>query len=95
MALNQGGDDLASVDRFIPAAPDFKTLPVPDKLVFTARDCYTDEQLYALALHLYSLQAPPNPNKSGALAARGKEVFEREGCAGKCCERLDSTLIEH
>ncbi len=42
---------------------------------------YGDDQLYALALYLYSLKSPPNPNKFGALAARGQRVFAREGCA--------------
>lgn len=31
-ALNQGGDNLASYEGFVPAAPDLKTLPSPDKL---------------------------------------------------------------
>jgi hypothetical protein len=44
---------------------------------------YSDEQLYALALYLYSLQPPPNPNRFDALAAAGKKVFEREQC-GRC-----------
>src|SRR5581483_8076883 len=43
---------------------------------------YSDPQLYALAMYLYSLQPPPNPNRFDAAAARGKKVFEREGCAG-------------
>ena len=43
---------------------------------------YSDEQLYALTLYLYSLRPPPNPNKFDALAARGQKIFEREGCAG-------------
>ncbi len=42
---------------------------------------YTDEQLYALALFAYSLQAPPNPNQFNTQSARGRKVFEREGCA--------------
>ncbi|HYM12157.1 MAG TPA: di-heme oxidoredictase family protein, partial [Bryobacterales bacterium] len=42
---------------------------------------YSDAQLYALALYLYSLQPPPNPNRFDAAAARGKKIFEREGCA--------------
>jgi hypothetical protein len=82
--LNQGGDDLASFDGFVPdAVPDLKTLPAPDKLnpFLTQPDRYSDEQLYALALYVYSLTPPPNPNKFDALAARGKKVFEREGCA--------------
>jgi hypothetical protein len=82
-ALNQGGDDLASFDGFVPdGPPDFKALPAPDKLdpFRTQADRYTDEQLYALALYVYSLQPPPNPNQFDALAARGQKVFEREGC---------------
>jgi hypothetical protein len=42
---------------------------------------YSDEQLYALGLYVYSLQPPPNPNKSNTVAARGQKVFDREGCA--------------
>jgi hypothetical protein len=44
---------------------------------------YSDEQLYALAQYLYSLQPPPNPNRFNAIAARGKKVFLEQGC-GKC-----------
>ena len=44
---------------------------------------YSDEQLYALALYLYSLKPPPNPNAYDSLAAEGRTVFEREGC-GNC-----------
>jgi hypothetical protein len=43
---------------------------------------YSDEQLYALALYLYSLTPPPNPNRFDAAAAQGQKIFEREGCAG-------------
>ena len=76
-ALNQGGDDLASYDGFIPADfPDFKKLPSPDDVL----PRYSDAQLYALALYIYSLKPPPNPNKFGVLAARGQKVFERQGC---------------
>ncbi len=42
---------------------------------------YSDEQLYALALYIYSLRPPPNPNRRTALAIQGERVFEREGCA--------------
>jgi hypothetical protein len=44
---------------------------------------YSDEQLYALALYLYSLKPPSNPNAFDRLAAEGRTVFEREGC-GSC-----------
>lgn len=43
---------------------------------------YSDPQLYALALYLYSLQPPPNPNHSDAGAERGKALFTREKCVG-------------
>ena len=42
---------------------------------------YSDEQLYALALYVYSLQPPPNPNPLDDRAVRGQQVFSREGCA--------------
>ena len=75
-ALNQGADNLASYDGFIPGTKDFQTLPDPAKLLRNS-----DEQLYALALYIYSLKPPPNPNKFDRLAARGQKVFQREGCA--------------
>jgi hypothetical protein len=80
-ALNQGGDDLASYDGFIPdgGPPDFKKLPDPTDTE-NVRPRYSDEQLYALALYVYSLQ-PPAPNKFDETATRGQKVFEREGCA--------------
>ena len=42
---------------------------------------YSDEQLYAMALYIYSLKPPVNPNKFDARAQQGRKVFEREGCA--------------
>ena len=81
-ALNQGGDDLASYDGFVPMGQNFQKLPPPDKLPPLAPpDRYSDVELYALALYLYSLQPPANPNKFDAAAGRGQKVFEREGCA--------------
>ena len=76
-ALNQGADNLANFNGFIASGgPGFDKLPDP-----TTRRRYSDEQLYALALYIYSLQPPPNPNKFDALAAQGQKIFEREGCA--------------
>jgi len=72
-ALNQGGDDMASYSGFI---PDGSPLPDPDKVA----PRYSDEQLYALALYVYSLQPPPNPNKPDALSKRGEQVFQGENC---------------
>jgi len=78
-AMNQGADYLGNFAGFIPAdAPRFTKLPPPE----TQRR-YSDEQLYALALWIYSLEPPPNPNKFDSLAARGQTVFERERC-GTC-----------
>jgi cytochrome c553 len=61
-----------------PRRSDFRTLPDP-----STRDRYSDEQLYALALYLYSRQSPPNPNSFDARAKRGQEVFRAQGC-GNC-----------
>jgi hypothetical protein len=81
-ALNQGGDELASFDGFIPADfPNFKTLADPAKAGFVIHGRYSDEQLYALALYVYSLKPPPNPNRFDDQAAPGQKVFNREGCA--------------
>jgi hypothetical protein len=77
-ALNQGADDLASYGGFVPGvAPDFQKLPDPKTL-----RRYSDEQLYALVLFIYSLKPPPNPNRFDALATHGQKIFQREGCAG-------------
>lgn len=46
-------------------------------------DRYSDEQLYALALYVYALKPPPNPNRFSNLAAVGHSIFAREGC-GTC-----------
>jgi cytochrome c2 len=44
---------------------------------------YSDEQLYALAVYIYSLRPPENPNKFAGIAVKGKAVFEKERC-GRC-----------
>jgi hypothetical protein len=75
-ALNQGGDDLASYAGFIPVGS-----PLPDPGNVLPR--YSGEQLYALALYVYSLQPPPNANKFDAVAAHGQKIFAHEGC-GMC-----------
>jgi hypothetical protein len=58
-----------------PYGVDFRALPDPATLVR-----FSDEQLYALALYIYSLEPPPNPNRAGAQSAAGESVFRREGC---------------
>jgi hypothetical protein len=75
-ALNQGADDLASFAGFIPdGGPGFDTRPDPRE-----RSRYSDEQLYALALYLYSRQPPPSPHPFDARARRGQDVFRSQGC---------------
>src|SRR5262249_47450622 len=71
-ALNQGTDVLSSYGKFRPVGD----LPEPSTL-----SRYSDEQLYALALYVYSLKPPPNPNKPDALSRRGEELFRQQGCA--------------
>jgi len=44
---------------------------------------FSDEQLYAIALYVYSLKPPANPNKPNDTTRRGERVFQREGC-GTC-----------
>jgi hypothetical protein len=79
-ALNQGMDMLARYGDFVPAGTtDIDRAPSAFALVAQAR--YSDEQLYALALYIYSLKPPPNPNRRTALAVRGEQIFAREGCA--------------
>jgi hypothetical protein len=43
---------------------------------------FPDELLFALAQYIYSLEPPPNPNLGDPRAARGRNVFERDGCGG-------------
>jgi hypothetical protein len=73
-------DMLARYGDFIPAgSADVRESPSVFAQFAQAR--YSDEQLYALALYIYSLKPPPNPNRRTALSVRGEKIFEREGCA--------------
>jgi hypothetical protein len=75
-ALNQGAQLLGRYGDFVPVpATAAKSNLFPET---TAR--YSDEQLYALALYLYSLKPPSNPNlpntaEQRALVERGRTVF--------------------
>ena len=71
--LNEGLDTLAHYGDFQPA---------PGRTAFSGDPGtrYSDEQLYALALYIESLQPPPNPNKFDESAQRGQKVFQSEGC---------------
>jgi hypothetical protein len=61
---------------------DFQPSPRPTAFSAEAGTRYSDEQLYAMALYLYSLKPPPNPNPFDELAQKGQRIFQREGCAG-------------
>ena len=76
-ALNTGLDTLAKYGDFQPATS-------VSGSGFGAEDGtrYSDEQLYALALYLYSLKPPPNPNPVDDRAHRGEQIFKRERCEG-------------
>ncbi len=64
--FHQSGSIYASFGAFRP-----QTIPDPE-----TRGRYSDEQVYALALYVYSLKVPPNPNPpEKALVARGRAVF--------------------
>jgi hypothetical protein len=74
MRYSSLAQDLFVADRYGGDAVRSSSLP-------SAR--YSDEQLYALALYIYSLRPPANPNLFNAAAARGKAIFRREKC-GVC-----------
>src|SRR5262245_50993617 len=80
-ALNQGMDMLARFGDFVPAGDARAAGAAAVERPMGAR--YSDEQLYALALYIYSLKPPPNPHTRDALTARGQRVFNAERC-GTC-----------
>lgn len=94
-ALNQDLDLLSDYGGFVPDVAGIEAQPpgalppdAPPREVLSAgvrdpaqRFRYSDEQLYALALFMYELQPPPNPNAMDGLARRGREVFAAEDCA--------------
>jgi hypothetical protein len=85
-ALNQGADLLSDFGGFVPGGIlDFRGLPEPESRNL---DRYSDEQLYALARYIYSLEPPANPHlpktpEEEILIKRGEHVFREEGCV-KC-----------
>jgi hypothetical protein len=50
-----------------------------------------DEALYALALYIYSLKPPPNPNPFDEKAQAGQQILAREVCAGCHTPPLDTS----
>lgn len=71
-ALNFGGGGMSATSSFGAHA---------GRIGSTLRR-FSDSHLYALALYVYSLEPPKNPNPFDATAARGEKIFAREGCAG-------------
>jgi hypothetical protein len=74
MRYSSLAQDLFSADHY-------KGTPATEKPALPAAR-YSDPQLYALALYLYSLQPPANPNRFDAAAERGQVLFAREKCVG-------------
>ena len=75
MASNYGVERYRRYGDFIPAGVNSRDLPDPSTL-----RRFSDEQLYALALYIYSLEPPPNPNAPNTLSEAGRRVFESQGC---------------
>lgn len=73
--VNQGLDTMAHYGDF---QPSIKATPFSSEIGTR----YSDEQLYALGLYLYSLRPPPNPNPVNALSRKGQTVFQKQGCPG-------------
>lgn len=71
-ALVDGAETLSAYNGFRPHGD----LPDPRQL-----GRFSDEALYALAVYIYSLTAPANPNRPDAMSRRGESIFNRERCA--------------
>ena len=78
-AMAEGIEFYSSFDGFIPSGGEkFDTLPPAESL-----ERFSEEQLYALALWLYSLDPPKNPNPPDSrLVQAGENLFKSNGCGG-------------
>jgi hypothetical protein len=74
-ATAEGIDFLSDYGGFVPFGEDFKKLPPPETF-----SRFSEEQLYAVALYLYSLRPPRNPNRFDDRARQGQKVFQQQGC---------------
>ena len=81
--LHRGIGDLMRYAALITSADDVAFGPHAMLSAATKRGQkrFSDEALYALALYIYSLQPPDNPNPSDEKAQAGQKIFAREGCA--------------
>lgn len=81
--LHRGIGDLiryAALVSFAEAA-DFGSYHVLSPGATRVKARLSDEALYALALYIYSLQPPVNPNPIDTNTEAGGKLFTREGCA--------------
>ncbi len=71
--INEGLDTSAHFGDFQPS---------PGRTAFSQEDGtrFSDEQLYALSLYIYSLRPPPNPNPVDDRARAGQRIFQQQGC---------------
>jgi len=79
---NRGPEDIARYGILVTVAEDGAIGPhtfLP-AAVRALRYRNSDEAMLALGKYIYSLQAPPNPNRPNAVTARGEQVFEDAGC---------------
>ena len=72
--VNTGLDILAHFGDFQPSAV--------GSVFGEAGTRFSDEQLYALALYIYSLKPPRNPNVVDERARQGQRIFQQQGCGG-------------
>ncbi|MBZ5604122.1 MAG: hypothetical protein LAO79_17625 [Acidobacteriia bacterium] len=75
--INEGLDTSAHFGEFQPATEQTRT--AFNQEVGTR---FSDEQLYALGLYVYSLQPPVNSNPVSDVARAGEKVFQQQGCGG-------------
>ena len=61
---------------------DFQPSPGSTSFSQEAGTRFSDEQLYALGLYIYSLEPPPNPNPMDDRARAGQRIFQQQGCIG-------------
>jgi cytochrome c553 len=72
---------ITDVERFTQYSQHGEFRPTEALAEWHTRSRLSEAQLYALALYIYSLKPPENPNKPSALSRRGEQIFQREGCA--------------
>ena len=81
-AMNQLLDVNGNYGGFVPNAMDSRTVPPPGKgFLAGSNSRYSDAQLYALGLFIYSMTPPANPHPLDERARRGQQIFSKSGCA--------------